>query len=312
MNSPTQALLSSAERGDVMRAFPGWAIVLTLLISAAAVAQSVAVSSSTSTSSAPCNCTLRQHEPYSATFKTTTVQTLADGTTITRVRTETMARDSAGRTMSSDTQGPFGNGRREFTYGRAHDPVTNTDMNWNSQSQEARVIHLPPADERHGCWASDDGHMQFNYGPIRPPIASPAVAAERGLGTRAGGGVGTGGGAMSVTLPDNAPQPSRSQVEDLGTSTIMGVEVRGTRTTFTTPAGQIGNDRPLVHTNETWIAPSLGLTLRFIGDDPQSGKTTREVQSLEVGEPPISMFAPPEGYKVIDEQLRPVDCAARP
>ena len=39
------------------------------------------------------------NKPYSATVKTTAVQKLADGTTITRVSTTKEARDSAGRTM---------------------------------------------------------------------------------------------------------------------------------------------------------------------------------------------------------------------
>ncbi len=39
------------------------------------------------------------NRPYSATVKTTFVQKLADGTTITRVRTTKEARDSEGRSM---------------------------------------------------------------------------------------------------------------------------------------------------------------------------------------------------------------------
>ena len=41
--------------------------------------------------------------PYSATFKTTVVQKLADGTTITRVSTTREARDSQGRTLHEIT-----------------------------------------------------------------------------------------------------------------------------------------------------------------------------------------------------------------
>src|SRR5580698_8640269 len=41
--------------------------------------------------------------PYTAEFRITRVQTLADGTTITHEATEVTARDSQGRTMSSSS-----------------------------------------------------------------------------------------------------------------------------------------------------------------------------------------------------------------
>ena len=102
--------------------------------------------------------------------------------------------------------------------------------------------------------------------------------------------------------------PIQSTREDLGTDTILGVTVVGLRFTRTTPAGRIGNDVPLVRTTETWTAPNLGLVLRQIVDDPQNGKTTREVLSLDLNEPDPAIFAPPEGYEMIEEEMHPVPC----
>jgi hypothetical protein len=90
----------------------------------------------------------------------------------------------------------------------------------------------------------------------------------------------------------------------------MGVEVRGRRVTLTTPVGRVGNDVPLVRTVETWRAPSLGAVLRRIVDDPRTGKSDFEVVSLDLNEPDPSVFAPPEGYQVIDEEMHQIPCHA--
>lgn len=252
-------------------------------------------------SASSCKCTPR---PYSATFKITTVQTLGDGTTITRESTEIGARDSAGRWMTSNTQhlqGPVG---REFTSGSVRDPVAGTETTWNSMNHQATVLQLPPPEERHGCWADAEGHLRMSYQSNTP---RPGSNAARTTTKPAGGG---GGAATVITAVRSANRDS-AQREDLGTSTIMGVEVHGTRNTFTTPAEAIGNDRPIVRVMENWWAPSLGMMLRSVTDDPRSGRTTREVQSLDLGEPPVSMFQPPEDYKVIAQQLHQVDCPSQ-
>jgi hypothetical protein len=97
-------------------------------------------------------------------------------------------------------------------------------------------------------------------------------------------------------------------MEDLGTATIQGVEARGQRWTTITPVGQIGNDRELVSTNEVWAAVNLGIPMREVNDSPQGGKTTTEVVRLDLSEPPLSTFQPPEGYEVVIEELHKVTC----
>jgi hypothetical protein len=88
----------------------------------------------------------------------------------------------------------------------------------------------------------------------------------------------------------------------------MGLEAHGTRITFTTPAGEIGNDRPLVHTTEVWTTPGLLVPLRQITTDPRMGTETREVIGLDLGEPPLSTFQPPEGYDIQVDEMREVPC----
>lgn len=244
---------------------------------------------------APCNVL----QPYTAEFKMTRVQTLADGTTITNEVKRVKARDSQGRTMITTTESPFGSGQPALTYVTVNDPAEGTQTNWDSRSRRATITKLPPADQRHGCWRSDSGHFNMNYGD------APSRAKAQ-----PGGGSGTGSVAGGVLVW--RPVRPKFTREDLGTTTIMGVEVRGTRFTTTTPAGAIGNDRPLVSTTETWVAPSLGIPLRQVQINPQSGKMTTELQNLDLSEPVKATFQPPEGYDVVTEELHQVPCQSVP
>lgn len=237
-----------------------------------------------------------QSQPYTAELKTTTVQTLANGATITRISTEVHAVDSQKRTFNSSTQTQFSADQPEITWATVNDPVENTQANWNSQTKTAQVLKLPPEAQRHGCWASDSGNTHMNYGPETPQTPAEAAAMRERI----------------KTIMAASPQrPSVPTMEDLGTTTIEGVEVQGQRWTSVIRVGQIGNDRELINTSENWFAPSLGLNLRTLSDSLQGGKTTTEVTRLDLSEPPLATFQPPEGYEVTVEELHQVPCETR-
>jgi len=103
-------------------------------------------------------------------------------------------------------------------------------------------------------------------------------------------------------------QRSKPQVEDLGATSIQGIEVRGKRLTRTTPAGEMGNDHPIVSVTEYWSSAQFGLTLREVTDDPRIGKRTRELTSRTAAEPDPSVFQPPEGYEITEETMHQVEC----
>jgi hypothetical protein len=282
-------------------------------------------------------CTQVQRQPYMAEFKITNVQTLADGTTITRETQEVEALDSQGRRLNANSMPfPVNQENVQVLHTNVQDPVENTQASWDSRTKEARVTKLPPQDQRHGCWANDAENYHMNYGPIRPQgsLYSTGGSAAAGSG---GGFVGSVMSSSNMAMPSAGVSPSPSAAmpvaaapgvsptvppvhvpnpavnrpvrEDLGTDVIQGVEVHGYRSTTTIPAGRIGNDRPIVSTNEYWTAPSLGgLTLRSVNDSPQSGKQMREVTSLSIGDPDPSVFQPPEGYKVKVEEMHEVPC----
>jgi len=232
--------------------------------------------------------------PYTAEFKITQVQFLANGATITQESTETSARDSQNRTMQSTTQAFRGGDAIQHTYTHVNNPVDNTQINWDSRTRKATIVTFPPADQRHGSWKSDSGHMTMNYGGSRAAAPTSGTVAAA---------------AVKAVTPQAVPRIVQPQVrEDLGTTTIQGVEAKGTHWTSTTPVGAIGNDQPLVRTSETWMATGLNLVVREVSDDPQSGKRTKELVSLSQSDPDPQAFQPPEGYEVVNEEMHEVPC----
>ena len=113
--------------------------------------------------------------------------------------------------------------------------------------------------------------------------------------------------ATTTTARPTLPQRERvlPVQEDLGVETIQGIEAHGHRTTTTIPAGTIGNNAPLTRVNEFWsaVTPGLtGLTVRSVNDDPQVGKTTKELVNFNQSEPDASVFQPPSDYEVVNKE----------
>jgi hypothetical protein len=209
--------------------------------------------------------------PYTAEYKISHVKMLADGTTITHESTEVVAVDSQGRRLTATTMVPISGDQTPVTRVSVFDPVARTNSNWSVPGQRATVIQMPaPGAQRSSCATT----------------------------------------ATARIAPTEQVTRVRPTVEDLGVETINGVEARGRRTTTTTPAGAIGNNEPLVRTNEMWTAvvPGLnGLVVRQTSNDPQGGQMTKELTNLTQSEPDASVFQPPAGYEIVNK-----DAAACP
>ncbi len=150
------------------------------------------------------------------------------------------------------------------------------------------------------------------------PGARPAIAgaANNGAGALVGT-VLTGRGGGSATAPAGqiamAPPPNvagqaadvaRPQMltEKVGTQTIEGVLVEGTRHTTTWPVGSQGNDRPITSATETWMSPELRVPILTRMNDPRSGEHTQKLINISRSEPSPSLFQPPPDYTVVDEK----------
>ena len=258
-------------------------------------AQTSTVQNPVTRSSSPGTAKTARIEAYTAEFKTLNVQTLANGTTITRETKEVRARDSQGRTLVVTTQ-------PQFTNGRIENPVDNTQITWNSAiksvTKKASLIHLPPQDRRRGCWASDSHRLTIRY---------DAGASATGRSAGGGGGEGLAGPILASRELGETSKTEQTH-EALGTTTIQGLEAKGVLFTTLIPTGQAGNDSPITTTEEMWRTPGLPFPLRDIYDDPRTGKRTREVVSLTIGEPDLSLLQPPEGYEVVNEEMHEVPC----
>jgi len=98
-------------------------------------------------------------------------------------------------------------------------------------------------------------------------------------------------------------EESAVSTESLGTKTLDGLSVQGTRTTRTIPAGKIGNQNPIVITTEKWYSPDLQMTVSFTRTDPRFGTTTYQLTNINRADPPQSLFIVPQDYTVTSGRM---------
>lgn len=94
--------------------------------------------------------------------------------------------------------------------------------------------------------------------------------------------------------------------------TFEGVAAEGTRTTVTIPAGQIGNEQPIVTVSERWYSPDLQVTVMTTRSDPRTGTTTYKLTNVNRSEPAPSLFQVPADYKIDDKTNPGRGYAVRP
>jgi hypothetical protein len=88
--------------------------------------------------------------------------------------------------------------------------------------------------------------------------------------------------------------------EGLGTQTMEGVLVTGTRTTRTIPAGQIGNEKPISIVTEVWTSPELKTVVMSKRSDPRMGEQTFRLTNITRNEPDTSLFTVPADFRVLE------------
>ena len=110
------------------------------------------------------------------------------------------------------------------------------------------------------------------------------------------------GAALDDTAPVQAPAP-QGVTADLGEKMIAGVNAHGARSEITIPAGAQGNEKPLVHTSETWFSPDLATIVYMHLSMPEIGDFVMHVDNLKFGDVPASTFALPDGYRIRDIAL---------
>ncbi len=65
------------------------------------------------------------------------------------------------------------------------------------------------------------------------------------------------------------------------------------------PSGQIGNDRPILITDERWESPELQILIESRHHDPRTGTVEFRLTNIQRAEPAAELFAVPAGYTII-------------
>jgi len=244
--------------------------------------------------------------PYSFQRVQEQVQTLADGTHIKRESTtETMYRDSAGRTRVERSIGPRmeqPNMPKMPTIVDIHDPVSQTAYTLDTVNKVAHRSRLQPL-QTPAALAQARGVEGGTLAPVTrlavPPPPPPPPPQGGGAGGSTGFLGGTAGTFSATTIGPRARPAVKT--EQLGQQTIEGVIVEGRRTTQTYEVDTIGNDRPISVVSEMWTSPTLKMTVLSTTDDPRSGKSTTKLVNVSQAEPAADLFQPPGDYQIVDE-----------
>jgi hypothetical protein len=196
--------------------------------------------------------------PYSAQAVTEHTQTLPDGNAIHTTSTANVYRDSQGRTRREQEMGAMGP--------------------WAAQGTPRKVIFI-----------SD---------PVAGLIhtLNPDTQVAREMPSR-GRGAWRGAGTAHETAQQKPENPN-VKTESLGVQVIGGVTAQGTRITRTIPAGQIGNQAPMVVTIERWYSPELQTDVMRKEVNPRFGETTFQLTNIVRAEPDAALFQVPSNYTI--------------
>lgn len=107
--------------------------------------------------------------------------------------------------------------------------------------------------------------------------------------------------APQVLTPAATVAKPETRREAIGTDTMEGLPVRGTRVTQTFATGALGNDRPLTIVTEFWFSPELRINLLTKRSDPRHGVQTVRVTELVREEPDAALFAIGDEYKIVSD-----------
>lgn len=248
------------------------------------------------------NSTPIKGAPYMAEAVTETVQRLADGTRITNSNATKVYRDSEGRTRTDATIKPLGpwvadSAASGKSISTIFDPVTNETLTLHHDTKTASKANLKVAH-----FTSPAPKADASGKPVRIEVERRVIIAG-GPGPEAapvGDVLMPGPGIMHFTQegPVMIRDKANATTRQLGKRLIEGVECEGTLTTLLIPEGQIGNDRPIEVTTETWRAPSLKIDVLRKHVDPRFGETTYRVVNLVRAEQPRTLFEIPAGYEM--------------
>jgi hypothetical protein len=273
-------------------------------------------------------------QPYSADVLTETHQTLPDGNVISHRNVNKVWRDGEGRTRQESYRNdklrsvyisdPVGKvaytvipgskiaiaiPRMDFTHElrapRAHGKTSTTETSSDGHRVIVRTVDSDGPGVREEVRVQvvrvgDDSSLVIAPPPPVPPVPPTAPGSLR-----------------SAPVPPVPPVPpialipgvntmrfestahlGKGDTKSLGSKDFDGVKAEGKETSWTIPAGKIGNRNPIVVTSESWYAPDLQVTMYSRHNDPRTGESIYRLASIKRAEPQADLFKVPEGYDV--------------
>lgn len=238
--------------------------------------------------------------PYSATITNESAQLLADGNRITQSSSGTTARDSQGRTRQDAPLPAIGNmaaaNAPHLVF--INDPVGQKTYTLNLTEKTAQSFAMPGAGIGTGVGVGAGGSVDANTFFLKGKQEAegsasgqtPEIATQKNLIM------------MDKAKAETFGETTEVNTEDLGTQTMDGVLVTGTRTTKTIPVGRIGNEKPISIVIEVWASPELKTVVMSTRSDPRMGEQTFRLTNIVRAEPDASLFTVPSDFKVIEGQ----------
>jgi hypothetical protein len=82
----------------------------------------------------------------------------------------------------------------------------------------------------------------------------------------------------------------------LGERSIDGLKAIGSRVEEVIPAGEMGNERPIVVSSEAWFSPELGVIIRNVHQNAMGIEVNYQLENIVRTEPDRTKFTIPSGY----------------
>jgi hypothetical protein len=225
--------------------------------------------------------------PFTAEAVVQTDQMLADGSHVTSRLSLTAARDGQGRTYREEISGTPASGSSAPKAIYISDPVAKVNYFLGPD----HVAHKTPM-------------LSLGAQAGAATVSTNGASARLSLQTFA---TGSGGGKGPVQMGAQGAQPVKQlapgalDTQQLGSQVITGFTADGARTTLTIPAGQVGNQNPLVIVTERWYSQDLEATLLAKHSDPRFGASSYQLSSVQQIEPPAALFQIPSGYTIEED-----------
>jgi len=201
--------------------------------------------------------------PFSAVAVSETTQTLADGNHINRKMQSNLFRDSQGRFRKEVTLsgfGPLAASGEPRSFVVINDPVAQVNFVLHPDTKVAEQMRRPSREMKE----LTKGAMKDKW----------------------------------LAREEQEIASGNLKKEDLGTQVIGGISAQGTRVTRTIPAGQIGNEKPILIVRETWFSNDLQMVVMSKRSNPWGGDTTYTLTNIQRTEPAAALFAVPSDFTV--------------